>query len=124
MTEYPGGFILLGAVFLATTGAEALYADLGHCGRLNIQVSWIFVKIALLINYFGQGAWLLVNGAPGEGINPFYGIMPKWFLLPGIIFSYCSFNYCQPGNYKRFIYNCKGGRLPELLAKDQDIKSH
>jgi KUP system potassium uptake protein len=84
LDRYPGGFILLGAVFLATTGAEALYADLGHCGRQNIQVSWIFVKVALLMNYFGQGAWLLVNGAPGEGINPFYAIMPKWFLLPGI----------------------------------------
>jgi KUP system potassium uptake protein len=87
LDKYPGGFILLGAVFLATTGAEALYADLGHCGRLNIQVSWIFVKIALLINYFGQGAWLLMNRAPVEGINPFYSIMPKWFLLPGIFLS-------------------------------------
>ncbi len=87
LDKYPGGFILLGAVFLATTGAEALYADLGHCGRLNIQVSWIFVKIALLMNYFGQGAWLLVNGAPGEGVNPFYAIMPKWFLLPGIFLA-------------------------------------
>ena len=87
LTEYPGGFILLGAVFLCTTGAEALYADLGHCGRKNIQVSWIFVKIALLLNYFGQGAWLMVNGNPGAGVNPFYAIMPKWFLLPGIIIA-------------------------------------
>ena len=85
LNQYPGGFILLGAVFLCTTGAEALYADLGHCGRKNIQVSWIFVKIALLINYFGQGAWLMINGAPVEGVNPFYAIMPKWFLLPGIL---------------------------------------
>jgi KUP system potassium uptake protein len=87
LDKYPGGFILLGAVFLATTGAEALYADLGHCGRVNIQVSWIFVKIALLINYFGQGAWLLLNRSPGDGINPFYAIMPKWFLLPGIFLA-------------------------------------
>jgi KUP system potassium uptake protein len=87
LSKYPGGFILLGAVFLATTGAEALYADLGHCGRLNIQVSWIFVKVALLMNYFGQGAWLIANGAPGEGINPFYAMMPKWFLLPGIFLA-------------------------------------
>jgi KUP system potassium uptake protein len=85
LKEYPGGFVLLGAIFLCTTGAEALYADLGHCGRKNIQVSWIFVKVSLLINYFGQGAWLMVNGAPEAGINPFYAIMPKWFLLPGII---------------------------------------
>ena len=84
LDHYPGGFILLGAVFLCTTGAEALYADLGHCGRTNIQVSWIFVKISLLLNYFGQGAWLMTNGFPGEGVNPFYAIMPKWFLLPGI----------------------------------------
>jgi len=85
LDQYPGGFILLGAIFLCTTGAEALYADLGHCGRANIQISWIFVKIALLLNYFGQGAWLMINGDPGAGVNPFYAIMPKWFLLPGIL---------------------------------------
>jgi KUP system potassium uptake protein len=85
LKEYPGGFILLGAVFLCTTGAEALYADLGHCGRKNIQVSWIFVKVSLMINYLGQGAWLMVSGAPEAGANPFYAIMPKWFLLPGIL---------------------------------------
>jgi KUP system potassium uptake protein len=84
LKEYPGGFILLGAVFLCTTGAEVLYADLGRCGRQNIRVSWIFVKISLVVNYFGQGAWLLSNGIP-EGINPFFGLMPRWFLLPGII---------------------------------------
>jgi len=84
---YPGGFILLAAVFLCTTGAEALYADLGHCGRINIQVSWIFVKVTLLINYFGQGAWLMMNGAPSGGINPFYAMMPKLFILPGILIA-------------------------------------
>jgi KUP system potassium uptake protein len=84
LKEYPGGFLLLGAVFLCTTGAEVLYADLGRCGRRNIRVSWIFVKIALIVNYFGQGAWLLANGIP-EGINPFFGLMPRWFLIPGII---------------------------------------
>ena len=87
LSQYPGGFILLGAVFLCTTGAEALYADLGHCGRSNIQVSWIFVKISLLLNYFGQGAWLMINGVQETGINPFYAIMPKWFLLPGILIA-------------------------------------
>jgi len=87
LKEYPGGFILLGAVFLATTGAEALYADLGHCGRLNIQVTWIFVKVSLLINYFGQGAWLLTNGVPAAGINPFFAMIPKWFLLPAIFLA-------------------------------------
>jgi KUP system potassium uptake protein len=85
LQQYPGGFILLGAVFLCTAGAEALFADLGHCGKTNIQVSWIFVKITLLINYFGQGAWLMANGFPGEGVNPFFAIMPKWFLLPGVV---------------------------------------
>ena len=85
--EYPGGFVLLGAVFLATTGAEAIYADLGHCGRKNIQMAWIFVKLSLLLNYFGQGAWLLANGVPEPGVNPFFAIMPDWFLMPGIIIA-------------------------------------
>ena len=84
LSEYPGGFILLGAVFLCTTGAEALYADLGHCGRKNIRASWIFVKTALLLNYFGQGAWLMMNLDSGSKVNPFFEIMPKWFLLPGV----------------------------------------
>ncbi len=85
--EYPGGFVLLGAVFLCTTGAEALYADLGHCGRSNIQVAWIFVKVSLLLNYFGQGAWLLANGVPEADLNPFFAIMPGWFLIPGILLA-------------------------------------
>lgn len=87
LTKYPKGFILLGAVFLATTGAEALYSDLGHCGIKNIRISWIFVKIALLLNYFGQGAWLMMNPAPAVNLNPFYSIMPQWFLFPGILIS-------------------------------------
>ncbi|MGV3640688.1 MAG: KUP/HAK/KT family potassium transporter [Adhaeribacter sp.] len=86
LVEYPGGFWLLGAVFLCTTGAEALYSDLGHCGRANIRISWIFVKSCLLLNYFGQGAWLTTRlGQPLTAQdNPFYGVMPAWFLLPGI----------------------------------------
>lgn len=87
LTEYPQGFVLLGAVFLATTGAEALYSDLGHCGARNIRVSWIFVKTALLMNYFGQGAWLMMHPQPIADLNPFYTIMPKWFLFPGIMIS-------------------------------------
>lgn len=87
LREYPGGFVLLGAVFLCTTGAEALYSDLGHCGKANIRVSWIFVKITLLLNYFGQGAWLMLNDASSADLNPFFSIMPRWFLLPGILIS-------------------------------------
>ncbi|HOD10554.1 MAG TPA: KUP/HAK/KT family potassium transporter, partial [Flavobacterium sp.] len=85
LVEYPKGFWLLGAVFLCTTGAEALYSDLGHCGRKNIRITWIFVKLALLINYLGQGAWLLHQGNEFlNGKNPFYAIMPEWFLIIGI----------------------------------------
>ncbi len=87
LTEYPGGFILLGAVFLCTTGAEALYSDLGHCGRRNIRISWIFVKTMLLLNYFGQGAWLMINQQPAVNQNPFFAIFPVWFLIPGIIIA-------------------------------------
>ncbi|MGD0581912.1 MAG: KUP/HAK/KT family potassium transporter [Bacteroidales bacterium] len=87
LSEYPKGFILLGAVFLCTTGAEALYSDLGHCGRANIRVSWIFVKITLLLNYFGQGAWVLLNHPTGADVNPFFIIMPKWFMLPGVLIA-------------------------------------
>jgi KUP system potassium uptake protein len=87
ISEFPGGFILLGAVFLCTTGVEALYADLGHCGRANIRVSWIFVKICLLLNYFGQGAWLLTGYKAGSDINPFFEIMPGWMLMPGVLLA-------------------------------------
>jgi KUP system potassium uptake protein len=85
LAKYPSGFWLLGSVFLATTGAEALYSDLGHCGRRNIRVSWWFVKTSLILNYFGQGAWLLnKQGELLNGENPFYSIMPSWFLPVGI----------------------------------------
>lgn len=85
---HPNGFWLLGAVFLCTTGAEALYSDLGHCGRGNIQVSWAFVKTALILNYLGQGAWMLTHvGEPLGDRNPFFEVMPEWFLIPGIIIA-------------------------------------
>lgn len=95
LTTYPKGFWLLGAVFLCTTGAEALYSDLGHCGKGNIRISWVFVKSCLILNYLGQGAWLLANyeGGPipaaeiAAGFNPFIGIMPHWFKLAGIIIA-------------------------------------
>lgn len=85
ISNHPGGFWILGAVFLCTTGAEALYSDLGHCGRENIRISWIFVKICLLLNYFGQGAWLISEmGSLLNSRKPFYEIMPEWWLLPGV----------------------------------------
>ena len=87
LTKYPGGFILLGAVFLCTTGAEALYSDLGHCGIKNIRISWIFVKISLILNYLGQGAWLMQHPVATHELNPFYAIMPNWFLFPGILIA-------------------------------------
>jgi KUP system potassium uptake protein len=92
LATYPGGFYILGGVFLCTTGAEALYSDLGHCGKWNIRYSWVFVKTCLILNYFGQGAWLLSNyngkritaTLIESGFNPFYGLMPHWFLYFGI----------------------------------------
>jgi KUP system potassium uptake protein len=88
LVHYPNGFWLLGAVFLCTTGAEALYSDMGHCGKKNIRISWIFVKTTLILNYFGQGAWVINSiGKEVDNINPFYAIMPQWFLLPGIVIA-------------------------------------
>jgi len=92
LSVHKEGFYVLGFVFLCTTGAEALYSDMGHCGRSNIRVSWIFVKAMLVINYFGQGAYLINHtgktlhnlGAHGVPGNPFYLIMPQWFLPFGI----------------------------------------
>ena len=95
LSNYHKGFWILGAVFLCTTGAEALYSDLGHCGRANIRYSWIFVKSCLILNYLGQGAYLLANysnkqiteGMISSGFNPFYKIMPDWFVIPGILIA-------------------------------------
>jgi KUP system potassium uptake protein len=88
LVHYPNGFWLLGAVFLCSTGAEALYSDMGHCGKKNIRVTWVFVKIALLLNYFGQGAWVIASmGEEVTGLNPFYAIIPDWFLLPAIVIA-------------------------------------
>ncbi len=94
LTIYPKGFWILGAIFLCTTGAEALYSDLGHCGKANIRVSWIFVKTALVLNYMGQAAWILHNfsGQTWDATtgNPFYGVMPQWFIIPGILIATCA----------------------------------
>lgn len=97
LVNYPKGFWLLGGVFLCTTGAEALYSDMGHCGRKNIRVTWMVVKISLLLNYFGQGAWLMkMQGAylitkkmdgTEISLNPFFEIMPKEFVIYGIVIA-------------------------------------
>ncbi|MEY2923319.1 MAG: hypothetical protein RL108_1945 [Bacteroidota bacterium] len=87
------GFFILGAVFLCTTGAEALYSDMGHCGRKNIRISWAFVKTTLVLNYFGQGAYLLAHQGKlleqinSHNSNPFYLIMPEWFKPVGIVIA-------------------------------------
>lgn len=84
----PEWFLIMGAVFLCTTGAEALYSDLGHCGRGNIHITWVFVKLMLILNYLGQGAWTIAHlDSLSAGLNPFYAIMPRWFLLPGIVMA-------------------------------------
>jgi KUP system potassium uptake protein len=88
LTKYPNGFWLLGAVFLCTTGAEALYSDLGHCGVKNIRITWIFVKISLMANYLGQAAWIMHSHVSAlNGANPFFEMVPHWFLLPSIIIA-------------------------------------
>ncbi|MFO0323233.1 MAG: KUP/HAK/KT family potassium transporter [Bacteroidota bacterium] len=85
LSEHPGGFWLLGGVFLCTTGAEALYSDLGHCGRKNIQISWLYVKVCLILCYFGQAAWLLNHqGTQLTDVSPFFGLVPQWFIFPAI----------------------------------------
>ena len=99
LAHYPQGFWLLGAVFLCTTGAEALFSDLGHCGIKNIRITWIYVKISLVINYLGQAAWVMHHPSPylkivdpitkvtTQELNPFFEMMPNWFLLPGVIIA-------------------------------------
>lgn len=95
LITYPQGFFILAGVFLCTTGAEALYSDLGHCGKWNIRYSWIFVKACLILSYLGQGAWLLHTYEGKQislemierGFNPFYGVMPGWFLYAGIVIA-------------------------------------
>lgn len=87
LADNPLWMPVLGAVFLCTTGAEALYSDLGHCGRKNISISWIFVKIMLILNYLGQGAWLLTHPMAATDCNPFYAILPEWLSWGGVVMS-------------------------------------
>lgn len=93
LSIHPEGFFVLGFVFLCTTGAEALYSDMGHCGRKNIRISWIFVKTTLVLNYFGQAAYLIhhegetLQSLGGKNGNPFYLIMADWFQPIGIVIA-------------------------------------
>lgn len=87
LAKSPQWFLILGAVFLCTTGAEALYSDLGHCGRKNITISWVFVKAMLILNYLGQGAWVLNHVSMAPSVNPFFSIMPQNMLIFSIIMA-------------------------------------
>jgi len=89
LSQHPAAFAILGAVFLCVTGAEAMYSDLGHVGRKNIQITWIFVKIALLVNYFGQGAWALehLQGQELGDVNPFFSLVPRWFVSTSVVIA-------------------------------------
>lgn len=91
LASHPKGILILGSVFLCTTGAEALYSDLGHCGRNNIRISWIFVKTMLVLNYVGQGTWLISHQGQRlsefQSSNPFFAIMPEAFIPYGIIIA-------------------------------------
>ncbi|MES2882303.1 MAG: KUP/HAK/KT family potassium transporter [Bacteroidota bacterium] len=96
VSSYPNSLWLLGAVFLCTTGAEALYSDLGHCGKSNIRISWIFVKTCLVVHYLGQGASLLtlhnnqlISTAykTKTDFHAFYDLMPQWVIIPGVIIA-------------------------------------
>ncbi len=88
LIHFPDWFLILGAVFLCTTGAEALYSDLGHCGINNIRISWIFVKATLILNYLGQGAWIISHlDTITTATNPFYAIMPRDFVIFGVVIA-------------------------------------
>ena len=87
LAKSPQWLLILGAVFLCTTGAEALYSDLGHCGRKNITISWAFVKTMLILNYLGQGAWVLTHAQTASSVNPFFSIMPQSMLFFAIIMA-------------------------------------
>ena len=86
LINYPGVFVLLGAVFLCVSGAEDLYVDLGHCGRQNVRMAWFSVKVCLLANYFGQAAYLLSTNYSAEK-NPFFAIVPDSFIVFQVILA-------------------------------------
>ncbi len=122
-SNWQNGLVILGGVFLCTTGAEALYADLGHCGRENIRVSWIFVKICLILNYLGQAAWLTAHAGEelAKGVNPFAQLMPEWFLWPGTIISILATIIASQalisGSFTLVSEAIRLGLLPKLTVK-------
>ncbi|NSW95695.1 MAG: KUP/HAK/KT family potassium transporter, partial [Bacteroidales bacterium] len=87
LKHYPGALAVPGLIFLSTTGAELLYSNLGQIGVKKLRISWLVVKLILVINYLGQGAWLLSQETVQPGINPFFALMPEWFLIPGILIA-------------------------------------
>jgi KUP system potassium uptake protein len=121
VNNWQSGLVILGGVFLCTTGAEALYADLGHCGRSNVRVAWVFVKICLVINYLGQAAWLLEHAGQPLEINPFSGIMPEWFIWPGTIISISAAIIASQalisGSFTLVSEAIRLGLLPKLTVK-------
>ena len=90
LVNNPMALLILGGVFLCTTGAEALYSDMGHCGRKNIRVSWVFVKTTLILNYLGQGVWVLQHGNYNATLNPFFEIVPSEYLLFMVALATCA----------------------------------
>jgi KUP system potassium uptake protein len=90
LANNPMALLILGGVFLCTTGAEALYSDMGHCGRKNIRVSWVFVKTTLILNYLGQGVWVLQHGNYNATLNPFFEIVPSEYLLFMVALATCA----------------------------------
>jgi KUP system potassium uptake protein len=90
LANNPMALLILGGVFLCTTGAEALYSDMGHCGRKNIRISWIFVKVTLIFNYLGQGVWAIHHGNYDVSLNPFFEIVPQDYLLFMVALATCA----------------------------------
>lgn len=104
LIESPVWFLVLGAVFLCTTGAEALYSDLGHCGKHNIAISWIFVKIMLILNYLGQGAWVLANPVRAAGNdNPFLFHHARRHVALCRVYGNGCGHRGEPGAHQRFV---------------------
>ena len=97
------GFVTLGAVFLAVTGAEALYADLGHFGKRPIQTAWLFIVLpSLALNYLGQGA--LVIADPKAIENPFFLMFPDWALMPMVALATARDRDREPGRDHRRLF--------------------